>query len=163
VVPNHSSSKVTIRTRPYGVSDCADNLRRVRQPEGFLDADLYQLLAYCTALHLPTGHLVHAKGSAPHAAHRIRNTGIRIHHTRRRRRVLDAVTDNLAGHRWLAGFPGTRANHPGARRRLAQMSTRLAEGSPHRSEECLCGPTSAMPALRRITADRTSARCRRLA
>lgn len=52
---------------------------KAERPEGFPDADLYQLLAYCTTLHLPAGHLVYAKGNAPHAAHHIRNTGIRIH------------------------------------------------------------------------------------
>lgn len=62
--------------RPLAVVDAKYKAER---PEGFPDADLYQLLAYCTALHLPAGHLVYAKGKAPHAAHRIRNAGIRIH------------------------------------------------------------------------------------
>ncbi|WP_327435136.1 5-methylcytosine restriction system specificity protein McrC [Streptomyces sp. NBC_01236] len=52
---------------------------KAERPEGFPDADLYQLLAYCTTLDLPTGHLIYAKGNAPQAAHRIRNTDIRIH------------------------------------------------------------------------------------
>jgi 5-methylcytosine-specific restriction enzyme subunit McrC len=37
------------------------------------------MLAYCTALRLPDGHLVYARGNAPHAAHRVRHTGITIH------------------------------------------------------------------------------------
>ncbi|MDH6123150.1 5-methylcytosine-specific restriction endonuclease McrBC regulatory subunit McrC [Kitasatospora sp. GP82] len=40
--------------------------------------DLYQMLAYATALGLPSGHLVYARGGAPAALHRIRNAGTRI-------------------------------------------------------------------------------------
>ncbi|MFC1442857.1 restriction endonuclease [Streptacidiphilus sp. N1-10] len=52
---------------------------KAEKPEGFPDADLYQLLAYCTALGLREGHLVYAKGNAEHGAHDVRNAGIRIH------------------------------------------------------------------------------------
>jgi 5-methylcytosine-specific restriction enzyme subunit McrC len=52
---------------------------KVEKPAGYPDADLYQMLAYCTALGLPEGHLVYAKGNAPHAAHRVRHAGIVIH------------------------------------------------------------------------------------
>jgi 5-methylcytosine-specific restriction enzyme subunit McrC len=37
------------------------------------------MLAYCTALGLREGHLVYAKGNAPHAAHTVRHAGIVIH------------------------------------------------------------------------------------
>ncbi|WP_245804937.1 McrC family protein [Amycolatopsis australiensis] len=57
----------------------ADAKYKAEKPEGFPDADLYQMLAYCTALNLPEGHLVYAKGNAPHASHRVRNVGITIH------------------------------------------------------------------------------------
>ncbi|WP_235716246.1 McrC family protein [Amycolatopsis sp. ATCC 39116] len=57
----------------------ADAKYKAEKPEGFPDADLYQMLAYCTALNLPEGHLVYAKGNAPHAQHRVRNVGITIH------------------------------------------------------------------------------------
>ncbi|MFE6066955.1 McrC family protein [Streptomyces sp. NPDC056525] len=57
----------------------ADAKYKAEKPEGFPEADLYQMLAYCTALGLSEGHLVYAKGNAPHAAHRVRNTGITIH------------------------------------------------------------------------------------
>ncbi|WP_281382318.1 5-methylcytosine restriction system specificity protein McrC [Actinomadura luteofluorescens] len=57
----------------------ADAKYKAERPDGFPDADLYQMLAYCTALHLPDGHLIYAKGNAPHAAHRVRHTGITIH------------------------------------------------------------------------------------
>lgn len=36
---------------------------KAERPGGFPDADLYQLLAYCTALRLPVGHLVYARGN----------------------------------------------------------------------------------------------------
>ncbi|MEV4094785.1 McrC family protein [Streptosporangium saharense] len=52
---------------------------KVGKPKGFPDADLYQMLAYCTALNLPEGHLVYAKGNASHAAHRVRHAHITIH------------------------------------------------------------------------------------
>ncbi|GGR26372.1 McrC family protein [Streptomyces roseolus] len=52
---------------------------KAQKPEGFPEADLYQMLAYCTALGLPEGHLVYAKGTEPHTVHRVRNTGITLH------------------------------------------------------------------------------------
>ncbi|MFJ2029736.1 hypothetical protein [Streptosporangium sp. NPDC087985] len=57
----------------------ADAKYKAERPEGFPDSDLYQMLAYCTALNLPEGHLVYAKGNAPHAAHRVRHVRITIH------------------------------------------------------------------------------------
>ncbi|MCZ4100807.1 McrC family protein [Streptomyces sp. H39-C1] len=82
----HLDEADTVRIRPdfvwYDASGHAravvDAKYKAEQPEGFPDADLYQLLAYCTALHLPAGHLIYAKGN-PHTSHRIRNAGIRIH------------------------------------------------------------------------------------
>ncbi|MGH3516183.1 MAG: McrC family protein [Haloechinothrix sp.] len=57
----------------------ADAKYKAEKPEGFPDADLYQMLAYCTALNLPEGHLVYAKGNAPHGSHRVKHVGITIH------------------------------------------------------------------------------------
>lgn len=51
---------------------------KAEKPAGFPDADLYQMLAYCTALGLPRGHLVYAKGNEPAAMHVIRNVGVEI-------------------------------------------------------------------------------------
>ena len=42
------------------------------------NADLYQLLAYATALDLPGGLLVYAQGEAEQAAHQVRHAGIRL-------------------------------------------------------------------------------------
>lgn len=41
----------------------ADAKYKAKKPAGFPNADLYQLLAYCTVLDLPVGHLVDAKGN----------------------------------------------------------------------------------------------------
>ena len=64
---------------------------KAEKPAGFPDADLYQMLAYCTALGLPDGHLVYAKGNAEQVMHEIRNVGVRVHaHT------LDLAADPAA-------------------------------------------------------------------
>jgi 5-methylcytosine-specific restriction enzyme subunit McrC len=57
----------------------ADTKYKAERPEGYPNADLYQLLAYCTALRLRHGHLIYAKGNAPHAAHRVRHAGVVLH------------------------------------------------------------------------------------
>jgi 5-methylcytosine-specific restriction enzyme subunit McrC len=61
---------------PQGVVDAK---YKAEKPEGFPEADLYQLLAYCTALELPVGHLVYAKGSGEtERRHVIRGSGVEI-------------------------------------------------------------------------------------
>jgi 5-methylcytosine-specific restriction enzyme subunit McrC len=45
---------------------------------GYPNADLYQMLAYCTALGLPRGHLVYARGNEVPARHVVREAGIEI-------------------------------------------------------------------------------------
>lgn len=51
---------------------------KAEKPAGYPNADLYQLLAYCTILGLPVGHLVYAQGNASAARHRVRQSGIEI-------------------------------------------------------------------------------------
>ncbi|MGW2487866.1 McrC family protein [Streptomyces sp. NPDC001606] len=53
----------------------ADAKYKAERPEGFPEADLYQMLAYCVALGLPAGHLVYARGGAPETRHTVRGTG----------------------------------------------------------------------------------------
>lgn len=48
------------------------------QPAGFPNADLYQLLAYCTALGLRVGHLVYAAGNEQPARYVVRRAGTEI-------------------------------------------------------------------------------------
>ncbi|MET7635729.1 restriction endonuclease [Streptomyces sp. NPDC005078] len=85
--PHHLDEATEVRMKPdfvlYG-SDripkaVVDAKYKAEKPHGYPDADLYQMLAYCTALGLPEGHLIYAKGNAAHAAHRVRHAGIRIH------------------------------------------------------------------------------------
>ncbi|MEU5769556.1 restriction endonuclease [Streptomyces asoensis] len=84
---HHLDEANAIRMRPDfvlyepGGAPCAvvDAKYKAEKREGFPDVDLYQMLAYCTALGLREGHLVYAKGNAPHAAHTVRHAGIVIH------------------------------------------------------------------------------------
>ncbi|MFJ6071698.1 McrC family protein [Streptomyces sp. NPDC093065] len=84
---HHLDEASAIRMRPdfvlYGPDGApcavADAKYKVEKRGGYPDADLYQMLAYCTALGLGEGHLVYAKGNASHAAHRVRHAGILIH------------------------------------------------------------------------------------
>lgn len=85
--PHHLDEAATIRMKPDfvlygpGSTPCAvvDAKYKAEKRGGYPDADLYQMLAYCTALDLREGHLVYAKGNAPHAAHEVRHAGILIH------------------------------------------------------------------------------------
>ena len=85
--PHHLDEAAAIRMKPDfvlyepGGAPCAvvDAKYKAEKRDGFPDADLYQMLAYCTALGLREGHLVYAKGNAPHAAHTVRHAGIVIH------------------------------------------------------------------------------------
>ncbi|UHJ57110.1 McrC family protein [Mycolicibacterium fortuitum] len=52
---------------------------KAERPDGFPNADLYQMLAYCTVLALPEGHLVYAKGNEPVSTHQVRGAGVVIH------------------------------------------------------------------------------------
>ncbi|MEU6891138.1 restriction endonuclease [Streptomyces sp. NPDC046557] len=84
---HHLDEADAIRMKPdfvlYGPDSApiavADAKYKAEKRDGYPDADLYQMLAYCTALGLPEGHLVYAKGNAPHAAHRVRHAGIVLH------------------------------------------------------------------------------------
>ncbi|MFF8726465.1 McrC family protein [Streptomyces sp. NPDC015171] len=85
--PHHLDAAAAIRIRPDLVlhgpdgRPCAvvDAKYKAQRRGGFPEADLYQMLAYCTALGLREGHLVYAKGNAAHAAHTVRHSGIVLH------------------------------------------------------------------------------------
>lgn len=51
---------------------------KAEKPSGFPQADLYQMLAYCTVLGLPQGHLIYAKGNENARTHVVQRAGIRI-------------------------------------------------------------------------------------
>lgn len=57
---------------------------KIETERGVPDADLYQMLAYCTALGLPRGHLLYARGLGPVHEHEVRRAGIVLS-----RRALD--------------------------------------------------------------------------
>lgn len=85
--PHHLDEASAIRMKPdfvlYGAdgvpSAVVDAKYKAEKRGGYPDADLYQMLAYCTALGLREGHLVYAKGNAAHGAHQVRRAGIVIH------------------------------------------------------------------------------------
>lgn len=52
---------------------------KAEKPDGFPQADLYQLLAYCTVLGLADGHLVYAAGEEMPVMHEVRRAHVRIH------------------------------------------------------------------------------------
>jgi 5-methylcytosine-specific restriction enzyme subunit McrC len=51
---------------------------KAEKPAGYPNADLYQLLAYCTVLGLRSGHLVYAAGNEEPARHVVRQAGVEI-------------------------------------------------------------------------------------
>ena len=89
---HHMDEAMDIDLRPdlvrYGPSGATravvDAKYKAEAPSGFPNADLYQMLAYCTATHLREGHLVYAEGSKNLKDLVVRNSGVVI-----RRHVLD--------------------------------------------------------------------------
>ena len=74
---------------PIGVIDAK---YKAEKPSGFPNADIYQMLAYCTALDLPVGHLVYGKGNETERSAVIRNASIAVNcHTL----DLDTQSDTL--------------------------------------------------------------------
>lgn len=60
------------------VGAVVDAKYKAEKYDGYPNPDLYQLLAYCTALDLPEGHLVYAKGNEVAQEHTVRGAGVRI-------------------------------------------------------------------------------------
>lgn len=56
----------------------ADAKYKAEQPAGYPNADLYQLLAYCTVLGAGRGHLIYAKGSGEPVHYMVRRSGAEI-------------------------------------------------------------------------------------
>lgn len=66
--------------RKHGVPVAViDAKYKAERYDGFPNADLYQMLAYCTVLGLGAGHLVYAKGNEPVSVHTVRRSDIVIH------------------------------------------------------------------------------------
>lgn len=74
-----------VRYGPSGAPQAViDAKYKAEAPSGFPYADLYQLLAYCTATRLKVGHLIYAEGGDDDHDVVVRNAGVVI-----RRHVLD--------------------------------------------------------------------------
>lgn len=65
-------------TRTDGRQVVVDAKYKAEKPAGFPQADLYQLLAYCTVLGIDTGHLVYASGNEPSIDHQIKGGNVSI-------------------------------------------------------------------------------------
>ena len=59
-------------SRPLFVGDAK---YKKTDPQGFEHADIYQMLAYCTAADLPSGLLIYAAGEDKPGAYKIKHTG----------------------------------------------------------------------------------------
>ena len=62
--------------KPSAVIDAKYKVEKVA---GYPNADLYQMLAYCTALGLPVGHLVYAKGNEAEQQLVVRGSEVQLH------------------------------------------------------------------------------------
>jgi 5-methylcytosine-specific restriction enzyme subunit McrC len=83
--PCHLDDAQAVRMKPDlvwkrdgALAAVVDAKYKQEKPAGYPDADLYQMLAYCTALGLPRGHLLYARGNAEPARHVVRHAGIEI-------------------------------------------------------------------------------------
>lgn len=65
-------------SRGAGHRVVADAKYKAEKPAGFPNADLYQMLAYCTVLGTDEGHLVYAEGNADKGSHTVLGSGVRI-------------------------------------------------------------------------------------
>lgn len=61
-----------------GLRVVVDAKYKAEKPSGFPNADLYQMLAYCTVLGIGEGHLVYAEGNADKVSHTVVRSGVRI-------------------------------------------------------------------------------------
>jgi 5-methylcytosine-specific restriction enzyme subunit McrC len=99
---NHFDEAGQVRLRPdlvWKIRGSAvaviDAKYKAEKPTGYPNADLYQLLAYCTVLGLRSGHLVYAQGNKKPVRHVVCRSGIEIfsHAV-----DLDQEPDALIGH-----------------------------------------------------------------
>ncbi|OHT91064.1 McrC family protein [Mycobacterium syngnathidarum] len=65
--------------RNGSVRAVVDAKYKAERPDGFPNADLYQMLAYCTVLGLDDGHLIYAKGNEPVSIHSVQRSDVTIH------------------------------------------------------------------------------------
>ena len=82
---NHFDEAGQVRLRPdivWKIRGSAvaviDAKYKSEKPAGYPNADLYQLLAYCTVLGLRSGHLIYAKGNEKPMRYVVYRSGIEI-------------------------------------------------------------------------------------
>ena len=63
------------KERGSGPSSSGDAKYKNLEPQGFEHADIYQMLAYCTAADLPSGLLVYAAGEGEPGAYQVKYAG----------------------------------------------------------------------------------------
>jgi 5-methylcytosine-specific restriction enzyme subunit McrC len=99
------------RGKPAAVADAK---YKIESPAGYPNADLYQMLAYCTALKLPRGHLVYAKGLGDSVRHKIREADVEVFG-----HALDLDNDPDALLSQVRGIADAIANSPHPRAQTA--------------------------------------------
>lgn len=82
--PGHLDEEHRVNIRPDFVwldgepQIVADAKYKAEKPAGFPQADLYQMLAYCTVLGLDHGHLIYARGNEPESRYTVVGSGCAI-------------------------------------------------------------------------------------
>ena len=75
-----TSTRTSIRSlRLTAALVVVDAKYKAERPAGFPQADLYQLLAYCTVLEAPEGHLIYAKGNKDEKHYAVRGSDVTIY------------------------------------------------------------------------------------
>ena len=62
-----------------GAGLVVDAKYKAEKNEAFPNADVYQMLAYCSSLELPEGHLIYAKGNEVAKQHHLRGSSIKVY------------------------------------------------------------------------------------
>ena len=82
------------------------------EPRGFEHADIYQMLAYCTAADLPSGLLIYAAGESEHGSYGISNAGKTIEvttidldcHLEEVLAQVDGIAERVKAHSYPAAY-----------------------------------------------------------
>ena len=106
----------------------ADAKYKAEKPAGFPQADLYQLLAYCTVLGLDEGHLVYAKGEEEPRVHEVVGSPVTI-----RCHTLDLTVPPAGLLEQMARLGAKMTNDAGETDSVRCMGATPWKGAPARS------------------------------
>ena len=145
--PHRDAARPVVVARCFGEERCGSHLRRRREVQeadtsGFRHADIYQMLAYCTAADLPSGLLVYAaaKGQDTPGTYKIKHAG----------KTIEVASLDLGGA--PEDILGEVAASPPASGRTGTSSR---HASPHRaSDTAPPTPSPAWPSRQRPGAQR---------